>query len=384
MVCRVTWARSFTFSRVWAIRLELEGVMGFFDRRPKTAARTPTAANRSLSERRIARTADRRSFYKTLAASPDSRRIGYVEKVADSMRVVIDGDPGPLHLTVDSPVFSPDSKHTAYGATDSSRSTVTRDGVAGKQYDRIIAPLLFSPDSRHVVHIAQAGEELWAVLDGEDQGHYNDLGPASLAFSPDSRHLVYAARRGATWVGVLDGAEIEGSTDLAGDGVVLSPDSNRMAFATGDAPNVSVVMDGHRQGAYDAILDVGFVFSPDNRRVAYGARKNDSRFIVADERELKHYVNIAQHSLMFSPDGRHLAYAAALSEGSWTIVVDEEETGRYDRIGSLLFSPNSQRFIFEAAVGDEWYVVENGKPGKAYAGLATGDPGFSPDSRRLA
>ncbi len=142
-------------------------------------------------------------------------------------------------------------------------------------------------------------------------------------------------------------------------------------------------MDGHRQGAYDAILDVGFVFSPDNRRVAYGARKNDSRFIVADERELKHYVNIAQHSLMFSPDGRHLAYAAALSEGSWTIVVDEEETGRYDRIGSLLFSPNSQRFIFEAAVGDEWYVVENGKPGKAYAGLATGDPGFSPDSHRL-
>ena len=62
-------------------------------------------------------------------------------------------------------------------------------------------------------------------------------------------------------------------------------------------------------------------------------------------------------------------------------MVDGKESGQYDRIGTLLFSPDSKRVAYEAEDGRVFLVVD-GRVGTEYDGVH--GVVFSPDSNRVA
>jgi hypothetical protein len=108
---------------------------------------------------------------------------------------VVDEVEGEVHdsTTSGTPLFSPDSRRLAYGATSRNQSRVIVDGKAGKAYDGI-GTVCFSPDSQRVAYSAQRNDRYFVVLDGREGKPHARLGQG-LFFSPDSTRLVYVAQR---------------------------------------------------------------------------------------------------------------------------------------------------------------------------------------------
>jgi WD40-like Beta Propeller Repeat len=172
-----------------------------------------------------------RSFYARL--SPDGRRIYYLDH--DSNRWFVDGEPlpegtkwaefapdGRLYTVVDdqafidavplgvpgsnSPVFTPDGRHSAWHAKVGDKQVLVRDGkIASDQMDFVGNPL-FSPDGTRLSFWAYEGEypeqREFLVVEGIEGPRFDDT--ALWHFSPDSRHLAYRATEGGKSFLVLD------------------------------------------------------------------------------------------------------------------------------------------------------------------------------------
>ena len=191
----------------------------------------------------------------------------------------------------------------------------------------------FSPDSYHLAYIKSAGKELSVVLDGQEVGECDGVGPDGLIFSPDSKHLAYAAQKGGKWMVVVDGMEDVG---------------------------------------YDKIGEHSLVFSSDGKRVAYWAVKDEKRLVVVDGRASSEFDGLPYDfpsdllTPVFSPDGKRVAYVAQKG-GKWMVVVDGKAGTEYDRIlSSPLFSRDGKRMAYLAQKGEKWVMVLNGKTGTEY------------------
>jgi hypothetical protein len=66
----------------------------------------------------------------------------------------------------------------------------------------------------------------------------------------------------------------------------------------------------------------------------------------------------------------------------WFVVVDGKEEKKYDNIGGTIFSPDSKRVAYVAGVGDKEFMVVDGKEEKIYDAIV--GTIFSPDSKRVA
>ncbi len=66
--------------------------------------------------------------------------------------------------------------------------------------------MVFSPDSRHVAHVAyRKGQGYYVIVDGFVGEVQDWADPCTLVFSPDSRKLAYGARKGRElWWKVVD------------------------------------------------------------------------------------------------------------------------------------------------------------------------------------
>jgi WD40 repeat protein/tetratricopeptide (TPR) repeat protein len=129
--------------------------------------------------------------------SPDSKRVAYAVKRGETMCIVVDGKEGTEYAGIANIVFSPDSGHMAYIVGLKSSVCVVVDGVEGKGYLNISGQMdylyqpLFSPDSKHVVYLAQRNDKdrKWCVVvDGAESGEYDELlrGPQGNGLSFDS------------------------------------------------------------------------------------------------------------------------------------------------------------------------------------------------------
>jgi len=70
-----------------------------------------------------------------------------------------------------------------------------------------------------------------------------------------------------------------------------------------------------------------------------------------------------------------------------SFVVDDKEGKGYSGVSgaSLIFSPDSQRMVYGASIGNKWFAVTDGREGKHYDTiLEAGLPVFSPDSHHVA
>lgn len=89
--------------------------------------------------------------------------------------------------------FSPDSKHFASAVEDSTQCVLVYDGADRMQHQKITSwPIIFSPDSKRIVYVAEKERTQFVVLDWTLQKSYYGI-TGDRRFSPDSRHLAYFA-----------------------------------------------------------------------------------------------------------------------------------------------------------------------------------------------
>jgi len=262
--------------------------------------------------------------------SPDSKRFAYIglnaDRQSDGVRfkwsLVVDGKPGPVFddLAVNTPIFSPDSKRTAYVASQNKKSFVVVDNQAGPKYETILGGPVFSPNSARVAYMAVAyvsrPVEQLLILDGQVVSKIDNGQLGLPVFSPDSKRIACAGER-----------------------------AKHDCF---------MMVDNYCGAKYDSTSD-GY-FSPDSKRLAYSARQGDKWFIVVNEQRGSNYDGVRLDGSPFSPDGNHLAYAARAGK-KWFVVVDGQQGPEYDAVveGTLMFRPGSVEYV--ATKDDRIYRV---------------------------
>jgi hypothetical protein len=165
--------------------------------------------------------------------SPDGKRAAYMGIGEDKTTIFIGADPGKIddgdkfeYRRTTEVVFSPDLQHYAFVAYDekSKKWTLVVDGKESASFEGIeaFAPV-FSPDSKRTAFaLVETYEKQAVVLDGVKGKTYGrvDASPYSgyylpPVFSPDSKHLVYSATGKGKFV-VFDGIEIPIGSELEG------------------------------------------------------------------------------------------------------------------------------------------------------------------------
>jgi Tol biopolymer transport system component len=129
----------------------------------------------------------------------------------------------------------------------------------------------------------------------------------------------------------------------------------------------------------------GGIFSPDSRRVACFLSGEGGKYVASVDGVVgKEYVDTGDpgyHSMLFSPDSKRYLYLGRRT-GKWRVVVDNVEEKEYDvPPASRMFSPDSKHVAYIASRKDKWFVVYDGVEGKEYGGVFSLT--FSPDSSRL-
>ncbi len=293
-----------------------------------------------------------------------------------------------------------------HGAEQGGTLAAVVDGEMGLEYDWI-GPLEFSPRGEHFTYRAA----LYVVLDGREIGPYGRLsviGPPR--FSSDGRRIAYMVRQvggeRAGWGVVVDGETwSEGYEAVEEDSLTWSSDGERLAYVAAlDRHEWSVVVDSVPGKAHPEIDPKSLVFSPDGSRTAYIARKPTKEYFrdgpggkplrrtsrggwtaVVDGVEGPEFHWLG--SLTFSPDSRHVAYAAGPARGSGHVFLDGQELpgSEAPKVGRIVFSPDSRRLAWVTG-GDRRgrRLVIDGAAGSGYGWLSNQSVTFSADSRHTA
>ena len=281
-------------------------------------------------------------------------------------RAVIDGREGPefdrfegfLPLT-----FSPDGKHVAYiaqwGHGPRWRYRVIIDGKEGPEYEaKWVAGPIFSPDSRRTAYVGQRGGREFVVLDGKELTPHDAVDGIRLHFSPDSRRLAYIAYRGKDDAQkahfVVDGQEGREYGDHIWE-TCFSPDSKRAAYIAingrwqDQSHTEQLVVDGSEGPVVRRIREFSIRWSSDGRHVAYVAEGGSAEGPFGDGRQEWVVLDgVAQakynwiNEMEFSADGKHLAYVAY--RAGYRVVLDGRPGPVFDDIERQPLRPRSSLF----------------------------------------
>ena len=267
-----------------------------------------------------------------------------------------------------------------YGKTpDRSRSVAVLQDIRGQRVrvgddDQKVYPAIgvesiaWSRDGAHLAYAARSTSGWLVVRDGVESRVVEGVG--QVLWSPDGKHLAAAVERGGRWLVYRDEFEEPSVEAVRARSMRFSEDGEHFAYVGDDARKVVAVIDGAKSTPYDAIGHL--VWSARNRS-AFVARRGAESFVVVDGKESGPYQDVA--GLSFSPTGRRLAWIARRDDG-WWVLEEGSERGPYDRVADLVWSPKGDNLAYGVGgrVG-EW-VVREGKPGRAFEGVLPGSLRF--------
>ncbi|MFO7650600.1 MAG: hypothetical protein R6X13_04575, partial [bacterium] len=215
-------------------------------------------------------------------ASPDGRRLAWLEQADARQRVMLDGRPIASYPQVSGLVFSADGEHLAYAAR-------VEGGAA--------------PDTEWTV-----------VLDGREYGRYDAVGRPVLDRDASLLGFTAQERYGPPTAVVNRMRQADRDTVLA-NSVVVSREGERHAFVTRSGDRFRVVADGRDGNWFDHIAQSSLHFSPGGARLGYLAG-HPNLFFVLDNRAVG---PLAQFSIAY--DSADAGFAHAAFDGrAWRLV----------------------------------------------------------------
>jgi len=121
-----------------------------------------------------------------------------IYRIPKRWRIVRDrkeGDEEYEGIVAHSVSFSPNSERFAFAAARSNRYFAVIDGQEGRKYASVEVGPIFSPDSRRTAYVAvKQGGLQTVVVDGVEGAPFLWVHPGTLTFSPDSKHIAYWAK----------------------------------------------------------------------------------------------------------------------------------------------------------------------------------------------
>jgi hypothetical protein len=335
------------------------------------------------------------------------------------------------------PVFSPDSKRTAYAGRHDKTWQLVLDGktLTADADDVPSAPIVFSPDSAHVAWAVKKGEQYLITVDNQRWPPLEAAAIGAPAFSPDSAHVALAARIRTGWTVFVDGAPLPvpaapaPATGRAGTvtraaspaipAVVLArfgqfawrPDSGGLAYYAAFGgfswQFFGQALDGaftYSSPAYDSILKGSPVFSPDGRQMAFATSARNKWTMIATPEPtpaatasskpalLVPFDQILPESIAYCrPDDAadpnfRLLYLAQQNK-KWRLYIDDRaQPDSFDAIvlGSFVVSPDRRHYAFAGTRDGQTIVFRDGRTLATHNECAASSFAFSPDSQHLA
>ena len=253
-------------------------------------------------------------------------------------------------------------------------------GSGLKSYE-LIQPPLYSPDNRHIAFLAENGQKVKLVLDGEEMGdylkllsyHFSETG-GELYFITQNRDRLYYFHKGGRQYGPFENIKL--TFAVTGDGA-------HFVFAKKANGIWSLVRDGQDGPVYDLIAHT--VFGGAKGNLAFSALKNRKLHLVYEGRESPAYDNLWPP--YFSSSGDTMVCRAEKEGKQYLLLNLRCRLGPYTAIveESFCFSPDGKHFAFICFDGQAYHLVIDGKRQKPAAQQAEmGYPVFSPDGQKLA
>lgn len=313
--------------------------------------------------------------------SADGKRLAYFGKQGKTWTAVVDGnETGPRVFLFFKFGFSPGGARFYVASSTGFMASYIVDGVAGPDFP-VISPITFSPDEEHYVYggtTSQSGFKKQRVMGSV-------LEDGKVVVSVEGKGL------SGSWT-MLGGSQEtlargvrEFNPDFDG---ISSPDINpegKLVYAVRrDKGDIAVLVGGEPGPGFQDILSP-VAFTEDSEHFVYIARRGGDFVEVRD--------NVAGRThpagsraptlvpqIMMNKDATHIAYetveggnqfkAGRTARALRSLVIDGQETARYDALGIFIFGAdkdfNRRCFVVRGAKGDKNLVSVNGQESKLY------------------
>jgi hypothetical protein len=259
------------------------------------------------------------------------------------------------------------------------KDMVTFDGKAGKTFDEIRTPLIYSEEGPGIACIGRRDGREYIVLDGKEFGPYERVEMAR--FSRDGKRFGFIAHEDSGNCSlVIDGKKHREGTRSMFE-LVFSPNGDRFAYQLQDVGSITVVVDGEPGLPFEIVGRV--VFSRDGKHVAYPVKDSGLCFWVIDGKVQEKFETYNPTSFRFSPDGSRHAYT--VKDGlNWYAIVDKQKYGPFVAVANeaFQFSPDSKHFALAARDRDGSFAWHDGEGGPRSPFILAGTPVFSPDGKK--
>lgn len=316
----------------------------------------------------VARSASDRAPFRSIAVSPDARRVGFI--TAENGGAVVYADKTRLgrHRSVagDRLVFSPQGNHLAYVAIEDTCSRVVVDGKPGADYD-LVHPesLVFSPAEDRLAYVASREGRWFAVIGETVSPPWEGIAWNSLRFNADGSSVVYAARDADGWHIVQDGVPGPPLAGLQERSVQFVPGGKSVAAVGRAGGQWAVFVDGIPGPVFEAIFEDSLVFSRDGAHCGYLVRSEGRARAVFDGQTSKPYEAVSLPRI--SADGTHFGFMAERG-GKNLVVVDGAEGQDCDEVFEFYLSATGEP-VYSAFLGGKVVVFRGDKASAGYEGL---------------
>jgi len=316
----------------------------------------------------------------SITLSPNGRRLLYIAKFDQHVRVVADGKEERLYDEITyGPVFTPDGTRYVYVGRRDGQDHLVIDAVQQEAYDWIRPPIFFCGGNSVVYAASRAGAQHMVIAGGAGQDFDYVAGPV---IAPNLKHVLY--------VGIQEGKarvvkdHLPGAPyDVAawvGKSITGVPAGahrgNDQGRFTGVGPGTS---------RFPATDNVGVVWSQDSEHFAYLASEKGKWFAVIDSTESRvKYDKVGAGAPVYDRHGR--LFFAGWRDGRAFIVVDGEELGGWDDVlwSSFTLSPGGGHWACLVMDGGRWHVVVDGVEGGGYRDIQPGTLTFSNKGDHIA